>query len=166
MAKDLTAEAATAAFFLTGGVGASKVRGLMTASDRRTQRRAPPLFQSRRKYPRLALDVDWMIEAEGTSLWGRGLEISLRSARLSTSRPVPGRVTLYASLPGRARMFKACGRVTQRQGGVMIQFHQVADADLRLLAVTLLDAGGLPVIPQLDQKFRRFTRLERRFFNG
>jgi hypothetical protein len=42
----------------------------------------------------------------------------------------------------------------------------VADEDLRLLAVTLLDVGGLPVIPQLDQKFRRFTRLERRFFNG
>ncbi|HEX4621112.1 MAG TPA: hypothetical protein VH208_06030, partial [Myxococcaceae bacterium] len=138
----------------------------MTTSDRRTQRRASPLFQSRRKYPRLPLDVDWLIEADGSSLWGRGLELSLRSARLSTSRPVADQVTLYASLPGRARMFQAQGRVTQRKGGVVNQFRQVADADLRLLAVTLLDVGGLPVIPQLDQKFRRFTRLERRFFNG
>jgi hypothetical protein len=148
---------------LTRGVGASKVGALMTL-ERRTQRRAPPLWQSRRRYPRIPLDVDWMIDAKGTSLWGRGLELSLRSARLPTSRPVEGEVSLYVSLPGRARMFKARGRVTQRKGGVVIQFHEVASADLRLLAASLLDAGGLPVIPQLDQKFRRFTRLERRFF--
>jgi hypothetical protein len=156
----------TLSLFLTRGVGASKVDVLMTTPDRRVRRRALPLFQSRRRYPRVPLDVDWMMEAERTSLWGRGLEISLRSARLPTSRPVAGEVVLYASLPGRARMFKARGRVTQRQGGVVIQFSDVASADMRLLAVALLDVAGLPVIPQLDQKFRRFTRLERRFFAG
>ncbi|MFZ5469687.1 MAG: PilZ domain-containing protein [Myxococcota bacterium] len=129
-----------------------------------------PLFQGRRRYPRVFLDLDWFLESEGCSTLGRGLEVSLRGALLPVARTgnLTAAVTLYLSLPARPRMFKAKGRAVPRQGptGWVIQFSDVEDEDLRLLGETLLEEYGLSALPGLDRKYERFVGLHRRYLRS
>jgi len=135
----------------------------MSMLDRRTLARPAP-WQARRRYPRIHLDYDWVIDSASTSTWGRGLDASLRSAKLPTARPIPEEeVMLYVLLPGRARMFRARGRRLATRDGLVVRFDDVSQDDLRLLAVSLIQTGGLRAVPQLDQKFHRFSGLHRRF---
>ena len=133
--------------------------------DRRDKRRLL-LFLSRRRYPRVFLDVDWFIESEGCSSMGRGLEISPRGAHLAVPRTsdLAANVTLFVSLPGRARLFKAKGRASPRSGakGWVIRFQDVCAEDLTLLGKALIEEAGLEALPGLDRKYQRFTSLHRR----
>lgn len=132
--------------------------------DRRFRRREAAYLQ-RRRYPRLALDVDWFVESDGCSTLGRGLEISPRGAMLPVTciGKFSSEVTLYVALPGRAKMFKARAHaVPHSQRGWVIQFHDVSAEDLTLLARTLLEEHGLTALPSLDRKYARFAGLEPR----
>ncbi len=139
----------------------------VAAMAERRSRRREPLYQSRRRYPRVFLDVDWFVESAGCSSLGRGLEISLRSAFLpiETTAPFPPEVTLYVCLPGRARMFRASGTASQRNGkkGWLVRFASVTQEDLGFLGQALLEACGLSAFPALDRKFSRFASLPKRF---
>lgn len=133
--------------------------------DRRDKRRLP-LYLSRRRYPRVFLDVDWFIEAEGCSSMGRGLEISPRGAYLAVPRTsdLTSKITLHVSLAGRARLFKAKGMASPRSGpkGWVIRFHDVSPEDLTFLGQALIEEAGLGALPGLDRKYQRFTGLHRR----
>ncbi len=134
---------------------------LRLVTDRR-QKSRDPAYHSRRRYPRLFLDVDWFVESQGCSTLGRGLEISLRSARLPVTcvGTFSEQVTLFVSLPGRAKMFKAKGLATaSTDRGWVIQFAAVSDEDRGLLAVSLIDEYGLVALPNLERKFGRFIQL-------
>jgi hypothetical protein len=139
-----------------------------TPIDRREKRREP-LYQSRRRYPRVFLDVDWFVESAGCATLGRGLEISPRGALLLIERTgdfAASLVTLHVCLAGRARMFKALGTATARSGGPkgwVIRFTQVSAEDLTLLGQALIEEYGLGALPGLDRKYQRFTALHRRF---
>src|SRR5687768_4176449 len=126
--------------------------------DRRTRKRTRH-SEGRRRYPRLHLDVDWFMETRGLSTFGRGLEISPRGARLpiGTTRPPEDEVTLHLALPPRARMFRARGVVIPAsfQRGWIIRFTDVPEADLRLLALVLIEEYGLWALPGLERKFQR-----------
>ena len=133
-------------------------------SDRRTRSRQAAYLQ-RRRYPRLALDVDWFVESDGCSTLGRGLEISPRGAMLPLTciGKFSSEVTLYVSLPGRAKMFKARAHAAPRsERGWVIQFHEVGTDDLTLLAKTLIEEHGLAALPSLERKYARFAGLEPR----
>lgn len=133
--------------------------------DRRQQKREA-MFHNRRRYPRLFLDVDWFLEADGCSTLGRGLEISPRGALLPIQRTATfsPSVVLYVCLPARPRMFKAQGLATPTEGdrGWLIRFTEVSGEDLTLLGSSLVDFYGLEAIPNLDRRFGRFTDLPRR----
>src|SRR4051812_45683105 len=132
--------------------------------DRRTRRREAAYLQ-RRRYPRLALDVDWFVESDGCSTLGRGLEISPRGAMLPLTciGKFSSDVTLYGALPGRAKMFKARAHAAPRsERGWVIQFHEVAAEDLTLLAQSLIEEHGLAALPALERKYARFAGLEPR----
>jgi hypothetical protein len=131
-------------------------------TDRRAGRRVRS-WQSRRRYGRVHLEVDWMLEGEAGETWGHGLDLSLRSACLPLTRALGKNVCLQISLPGRARLFRARGHIAQMRAAVVVRFDHVSDEDLKLLADCLIGAGGLKAIPQLAQKFQRFTELHRRF---
>jgi hypothetical protein len=152
-----------AAFFLTSPALPRTVRDMtMKTIDRRAGRRVRS-WQSRRRYGRVHMDVDWMLEGEAGETWGRGLDLSLRSACLPLTRAVGKDVCLQISLPGRARLLRARGHVAQVRAGVVVRFHDVSSEDLKLLGDCLIATGGLKAIPQLAQKFQRFTELHRRF---
>lgn len=139
-------------------------RQQMTQSDRRTARRSKAVEQ-RRRYPRFFLDADWFVEAAGCSTFGRGLEISVRSALLPvTAKSVIAEdVTLYVSLAERPRMFKAQGRALMRPGvGWVLNFHDVAPEDLQLLGNALISRYGLLALPNLERKYERFLDLPAR----
>ncbi len=132
--------------------------------DRRTRRREAAYLQ-RRRYPRLALDVDWFVESEGCSTLGRGLEISPRGAMLPLVcvGKFSSEVTLYVALPHRAKMFTARAHAAPRsERGWVIQFHEVAPEDLCLLAKALIEQHGLGAVPGLERKYARFAGLEPR----
>ncbi len=134
---------------------------LRLVTDRRQKSRVPA-FHSRRRYPRLFLDVDWFVESDGCSTLGRGLEISLRSARLPVTcvGTFSQKVTLFVSLPGRAKMFKALGRAEAKSDrGWVIHFSSISDEDRGLLAATLIDEYGLVALPNQERKFGRFIPL-------
>src|SRR3954471_22869775 len=98
------------------------------SNDRRQRRREFSMTHSRRRYPRLFLDVDWFVESEGCSTLGRGLEISPRGALLPVTckGSFSATVTLHVALGARARMFKAKGVATARAGrGWAILFREV-----------------------------------------
>jgi hypothetical protein len=130
--------------------------------DRREKRRVPS-YQSRRRYPRVSLDVDWFVEAEGCATLGRGLEISPRGAFLPVARTtdLSAQITLFVSLLSRPRLFKAIGVATAATTpkGWVIRFTEVSEEDLSLLGQTLIDQVGLVAIPALDRKYQRFTAL-------
>lgn len=133
--------------------------------DRR-QRRRDTQLASRRRYPRLFLDVDWFVEAGGCSTLGRGLEISPRGALLplTCKGELAGDVVLYVSLPERPRMFKAVGRASPRsERGWVIAFHQTSEEDLALLAESLIKEYGLAALPQLERRYSRYLELEPRY---
>ncbi|MHB8879300.1 MAG: hypothetical protein ACYC8T_36865 [Myxococcaceae bacterium] len=134
--------------------------------DRREKRRLP-LYLSRRRYPRVFLDADWFIEADGCSTLGRGLEISPRGAYLPVARTtdLTSNVTLFVNLPGRARLFKAKGVASARTGprGWVIRFHGVSGEDLTFLGGALIAEAGLAALPGLDRKYQRFTGLPQRY---
>lgn len=134
----------------------------MGQRERRTRSREAA-FQSRRRYPRLHLDVDWFVESKGCSTLGRGLELSPRGALLPLTciGPFADAVTLYVSLPSRPRMFKALGHaVARRAAGWAIRFTQVSSDDLTLLASELLAAHGLSAVPNLTRRFSKYETLE------
>jgi hypothetical protein len=133
--------------------------------ERRKRRREFSLNHTRRRYPRLFLDVDWFVESMGCSTLGRGLEISPRGALLPVTciGQFSSTVTLHVALPARPRMFKAKGfAVTRRERGWAIEFRDVEVDDLRLLAETLIDEHGLAAVPSLERKYARFLNLEPR----
>lgn len=133
-------------------------------ADRRNRRREAAYLQ-RRRYPRLALDVDWFVESDGCSTLGRGLEISPRGAMLPVSciGKFSSEVILYVSLPGRAKFFKARAHAAPRsERGWVIQFHDVSADDLTLLARALIEEHGLAALPGLERKYARFAGLEAR----
>jgi hypothetical protein len=135
---------------------------LRLVTDRR-QKSRDASFHSRRRYPRLFLDVDWFVESQGCSTLGRGLEISLRSARLPVAcvGTFSEQVTLFVALPGRAKMFKAQARAEPKsERGWVLQFASVSDEDRGLLAVSLIDEYGLVALPNLERKFGRYIQLE------
>jgi hypothetical protein len=134
----------------------------MPVDDRRSSRREATRH-GRRRYARIHLDVDWMLESESTSTWGKGLDATPRSARLPVSRAIHEPVLLYVALPGRARMFRARGHVVPSRAGLLIRFDEVPAEDLKLLGDCLVQLGGLRA---LDQKFQRFSDLPRRFLAG
>ncbi len=137
-----------------------------SAPERRKQRRGR-LYHGRRRYPRLPLDVDWFLQSEELSTYGRGLEVSLRGVRLAVTVAVrlAGPLTLHLALPGRTRLFKA--RVTpvsfSQTRGTVLRFEGLADEELALLAQALIERHGYGAVPSLDRRFRRFTLLDRRF---
>lgn len=133
-------------------------------SERRIRNREAAYLQ-RRRYPRLALDVDWFVESDGCSTLGRGLEISPRGAMLPLTciGKFSSVVTLYVALPGRAKMFKARAHAAPRsERGWVIQFHEISPDDLTLLAKTLMDEYGLAALPSLERKCARFAGLDAR----
>jgi hypothetical protein len=135
---------------------------LRLGSDRRSRSREAA-YHSRRRYPRLFLDVDWFVESMGCSTLGRGLELSVRGARLPVTcvGTFSEQVTLYVALPGRAKMFKAKGHALPKsERGWVIRFSDVGHEDLQLLARALLDEYGLIALPNLERKFARYTELE------
>ncbi len=163
---------APSAGFLTDlPTGYSLVAMNETPADRREKRREP-LYQSRRRYPRVFLDVDWFVESAGCATLGRGLEISPRGALLSIERTGAfnaAPVTLHVCLAGRPRMFKAQGVASaqaRESKGWIIRFTQVSAEDLTLLGRTLIDEYGLGALPGLDRKYQRFTALHRRYLRS
>lgn len=133
-------------------------------SERRGSRRAAA-FEQRRRYPRFSLDVDWFVESNGCSTFGRGLEISVRSALLPVTckSPVAEDVTLYVSLAERPRMFKARGSAVMRPGvGWVLNFHDVAPEDLQLLGNVLIARYGLLALPNLERRYARYMDLPAR----
>ena len=139
------------------------------ATDRRQHRRLP-LTQARRRYLRTTLDVDWFVDVRGLTSMGRGIELTPRSAVVPgalASVALESEVVLHVALPGRARLFKAKGRVTRRMGrGLLIRFEQVAEEDLVLLGEALVEEQGPAALPSLERKFRRLTELHPRYFRG
>jgi hypothetical protein len=86
---------------------------------------------------------------------GRGLEISVRAAKLPVTckSPFPGEVTLHLSLPLRERMFKArCRAVNFGVRGWCLEFVEVAPDDLQLLGHTLLAEFGPAALPNLERR--------------
>src|SRR5690242_21778655 len=99
------------------------------SNDRRSRRREFSMTHSRRRYPRLHLDVDWFVESNGCSTLGRGLEISPRGALLPVTciGQFSSAVTLHVALQSRPRMFKAKGlAMTRRERGWAIVFRDVS----------------------------------------
>lgn len=98
-----------------------------------------------RRYPRFHLDVDWFVVSKGCSTLGRGIELSVRGALLplTCTSPFTDDVTLYLSLPLRPKMLKArCTASNQGHRGWVLQFEEIAAADLQLLSQTLLTEFG------------------------
>jgi len=99
--------------------------------------------------------VDWFVESQGASAMGRGLEVSVRAAKLPVTckSPFDGDVTLYLSLPLRERMFKArCRAVNFGDRGWCLQFVEVAPEDLQLLGHTLIAEFGPAALPNLERR--------------
>ena len=113
-------------------------------------RRGSAEDRQRRRYPRFFLDFDWFVTSDGCSAMGRGLEISTRGARLpvTATSPFTPEVTLFVSMPARARMFQVRCAAVQRPGrGWLLSFLEVAPEDLQLLGTTLIGAYGLLAFP-------------------
>ena len=141
------------------------------ASIDRREKQREPLYQSRRRYPRVFIDVDWFIESAGCSTLGRGLEISPRGALLPVERTgafSSADVTLFVCLQNRPRMFKAAGvaEPSTTERGWIIRFTAVSRDDLALLGETLIEEAGLAALPGLERRFGRFTSLPRRYLRS
>jgi hypothetical protein len=133
--------------------------------ERRKRRREFSSMHTRRRYPRLKLDVDWFVESMGCSTLGRGLEISVRGALLPVTclGPFSAEVTLHVALPSRPRMFKARGvALARRSRGWAIVFRQVSPEDLHLLAMTLIEQYGVEAVPGLERKYAKFVGFDPR----
>ena len=108
-----------------------------------------------------------MLDSALTSTWGRGLDLSLRSARLPLlHQALYEEVRLYVVLPGRARMFRARGHVARATKALVVRFDEVSPDDMTLLAHCLIQTAGLCAVPQLDVKFQRLTELNSRFWSA
>lgn len=115
-----------------------------------------------RRYPRFHLDVDWFVESRGCSTLGRGLELSVRSALLPLfcTSPFLTDVTLYVSLPARARMFKArCSAKLHAGRGWVLTFEEIAPDDLQLLGHTLVSEFGVAALPNLENRIEQTLEL-------
>ena len=105
----------------------------------------------RRRWPRFFLDLDWFVESNGCSAMGRGLELTVRGAKLpvTCSSPFTPQVVLHVSFPSRERMFKAKCSAAMGQGrGWRLTFEEVSPDDLQLLGQTLIGEFGLLALPQ------------------
>ncbi len=119
----------------------------------------------RRRWPRFFLDLDWFVESEGCSTLGRGLELTVRGARLpiGCSSPFADAVTLHLSLPARERMFKARCSARMIDGrGWVLTFTEVAPDDLQLLGNTLIGEFGVLALPQPHHRSKRPNALDSR----
>lgn len=108
-----------------------------------------------RRAPRFTLDVDWFLTAEGSSVLGRGAEVSVRGVRLpgAWAERLGGEVTLFLALPLRERMFKAtCRPVRRGDEGLCLNFVEVTPDDLQLLGHTLIAAFGAAALPNLERR--------------
>lgn len=104
----------------------------------------------RRRWPRFFLDVDWFVESVGGSAMGRGLELTVRGARLPVTchSPFAQSVVLHVSFAARERMFRArCSAVMGKGRGWLLRFEEVAPDDLQLLGNTLIGEFGLLALP-------------------
>ena len=105
----------------------------------------------RRRWPRFFLDLDWFVESDGCAAMGRGLELTVRGAKLPDScrSPFAHRVVLHVSFPSRERLFKAkCSAVTSEARGWRLTFDEVSPEDLQLLGHSLIGEFGLLALPQ------------------
>jgi len=105
----------------------------------------------RRRWPRFFLDLDWFVESDGCAAMGRGLELTVRGAKLpvTCSSPFTRNVVLHVSFPSRERMFKAkCNAVIGGGRGWRLTFEEVSPDDLQLLGHTLIGEFGLLALPQ------------------
>lgn len=109
----------------------------------------------RRRWPRFFLDHDWFVESNGCSAMGRGLELTVRGARLPVAcrSPFTEDVILHVSLPARERMFKAkCSAQMVDGRGWVLTFNEVAPDDLQLLGHTLIGEFGVLALPEPHEK--------------
>jgi hypothetical protein len=105
----------------------------------------------RRRWPRFFLDLDWFVESHGCAAMGRGLELTVRGAKLPVTcrSPFTEDVVLHVSLPSRERMFKARCAATMADGrGWVLSFVEVAPDDLQLLGHTLIGEFGVLALPE------------------
>ena len=107
-----------------------------------------------RRYPRFTLDVDWFVESRGCSTLGRGIELSVRGAKLpaTCTSPFTEEVTLYLSLPARPKMFKALCSARNEGRAWLLHFNEIAPEDLQLLGHTLLTEFGAAALPNLERR--------------
>ena len=106
-----------------------------------------------RRTPRFTLDADWFVESEGCSTLGRGLELSIRGAKLplACNSQFRGEVTLFVALPHQSTMFKARCRAQHHDGrGWTLGFVEVLPADLQLLGQVLVSEFGPAALPDLE----------------
>lgn len=97
------------------------------------------------------LDLEWWVESHGRSSMGRGLELTVRGARLPITCHVAfvDEVVLHVSMPSRERMFKARASATMAPSGWLLRFLEVAPDDLQLLGHTLISEFGVLALPEL-----------------
>ncbi|MDX2013433.1 MAG: hypothetical protein SFW67_24795 [Myxococcaceae bacterium] len=112
----------------------------------------------RRRWPRFFLDLDWFVESNGCSAMGRGLELTVRGAKLPITcrSPFTDEVVLHVSLPSRERLFKARCTAEHAEGrGWVLSFVEVSPDDLQLLGHTLIGEFGVLALPESPSKPRR-----------
>lgn len=89
---------------------------------------------------------------------GRGLELSVRGARLPVScrSHFAPEVVLHVSFPARERLFKSrCSAVLGPHRGWLLSFAEVAPDDLQLLGQTLVSEFGVLALPPTGPLVRR-----------
>ena len=85
---------------------------------------------------------------------GRGIELSVRGALLpaTCTSPFTDQVTLYLSLPARAKMLKVqCSAANHPRRGWVLLFEELSPEDLQLLAETLVTEFGTHALPDLER---------------
>jgi hypothetical protein len=112
----------------------------------------------RRRWPRFFLDLDWFVESNGCSAMGRGLELTVRGARLPVTcrSPFSDDIVLHVALPSRERLFRARCTAEMAPGrGWVLSFVEVAPDDLQLLGHTLIGEFGVLALPERVSPSRR-----------
>jgi hypothetical protein len=134
--------------------------------DRRNQSR-DPLYQTRRRYPRLALEsCDVFYESEESVASAERLDLSLRGLFLPCLLPdqVGARGTVHID-GGGSEMIRLEVEVLRQskvgQAGMALRIVSMSEDDRSRLAALLLREGGLAAIPQLDRSFSTLTRAPR-----
>ncbi len=135
------------------------------AADRRTGTRGP-LYQARRRFPRLHVACDVFFESDTAALIATEGDFSLRGVFVPTRFPdVEGARGTVRVDSGDGPLIRFEVEVLRApeigRKGMAMRICQMSDRDRLRYAAFLLRKGGLPVIPQLDRKFRTVTRSPR-----